>query len=149
MCNGDRLYIVVFWERGWKVYISEVGFFSHFFFFPSCHRHLVFSPSHPLKQTGRKKHFKKINQIRLSKGKMLPTVKQHQDSFSFCLGGRLLVWTRVFSQRCESGALCCPSSQSSARLGPPCACMTWKYIFCCACRSIFEIILLFTHGWWC
>ncbi len=69
---------------------------------------------------------------------MLPTVNRIGMAFRFALEADCW-FEQEFSVRDvnESGVLCCPLSQSSARLGPPCACMTWKYIFCCACRSIF------------
>lgn len=80
------------------------------------------SPFHPLIQQG--------SQITISKGNMLPTLNCKLGvAFCFCFGGRLLVWAGVFSPRGEPGVLCCPLSQSSARLGPPCACMTWNYNF--------------------
>lgn len=138
----DRLYIVVcFFERvHFKSWLLPPLLFSFTI-------NLIFSPSHPLKRTGRK--IVKFNQILLSMGKMLPSV--NGIGIAFCFALEADCWFEGFSVRdvnLERPVV--PYPKALHGLGLPV--LAWHgniYFFVVHVDQFFEIILLFTHGWWC
>lgn len=120
----NRLYIVVvlFLKKNKKLYISKVGFF---FDFVSVTITFI-SSSHP-PSTNRENKTQKLNQIQGEK--MLP--KFIRKAFFVVFSSEADCWLiRGFPVRdvnLERSVV--PYPKALARLGPPCACMTLKYIY--------------------
>lgn len=137
--HWDRLYVVVslllspFWERvHFKSWLLLPSFLS------PHHNHLIFSPSLPHHLQGERK----IQPNQLFLIIIISKITTKKPSSRGVDG----VFQSDVNPECARSLslslflpplFLSPVSQSSARLGPPCSCMTWNYIFCCACRSTF------------
>lgn len=119
----NRLYIVgvLFFFK--KVYISKVGFFFDFVSFTIT----FISTSHP-PSTNSENKTQKLNQIQGGKNASY----LHQESFFVVVFGLeadcwLIRGFPVRDVNLERSVV--PYPKALARLGPPCACMTLKYIY--------------------